>query len=219
MSYTAFTLDHVASGGGTTAVFRAGLTAQSHRWDIKAQSGSLLAHTARYHRGGKFAQAFWKFWNVIGMGAGDDIHVELVGAEGVQLGRATTGNWPAVVTVTDAAGQQVVRSKRKKDTFTVYDRDDQPIAVLQRDGDGPWPLRTEAGDVIGEVARGQAGAEVARPVGVGGVARRRARLRGIQQEHASRASARRAVLVHARRARWSHAVALALLPLLCGLTY
>ena len=125
MSYTAFTLDHFASGGGTTAVFRAGLTAQSHQWDIKAQSGSLLAHTARYHRGRKFARAFWKFWNVIGMGAGDDIHVELVGAQGVQLGRATTGNWPAVVTVTDAAGRQVVRSKRKKDTVTVYDRDDQ----------------------------------------------------------------------------------------------
>ena len=31
----------------STAVFRAGLTAQSHQWDIKAQSGSLLAHTAR----------------------------------------------------------------------------------------------------------------------------------------------------------------------------
>jgi DNA-binding beta-propeller fold protein YncE len=70
------------------------------------------------------------------MGAGDDIHVELVGAEGVVLARATTGNWPAVVTVTDTTGRQVVRSKRKKDTVTVYDREDQPIATLQRDGVG-----------------------------------------------------------------------------------
>jgi DNA-binding beta-propeller fold protein YncE len=159
MSYSAFSLDHLASGGGTTAVFRAGLTAQSHQWDIKAQSGSLLAYTVRVHRGGKFAQAFWKFWNVIGMGAGDDIHVELFGAEGILLARATTGNWPAIVTVTDATGRQVVRSKRKKDTVTVYGRDDQLVATLQREGDSPWPLRTEAGDVLGEILAGKPGPE------------------------------------------------------------
>jgi hypothetical protein len=126
MSYSAVSLDHFASGGGTTVVFRAGLTAQSHQWDIGAQSGSLLAYTVRVHRGGKFAAA-------------------------------TTGNWPAVVTVTDTTGRQVVRSKRKKDTVTVYDREDQPIATLQRDGDGPWPLRTEAGEVLGEVLAGKPG--------------------------------------------------------------
>jgi len=46
MSYSALSLDHFASGGGTTVVFRAGLTAQSHRWDIKARSGSLLARAS-----------------------------------------------------------------------------------------------------------------------------------------------------------------------------
>jgi hypothetical protein len=219
MSYTAFTLDHFASGGGTTAVFRAGLTAQSHQWDIKAQSGSLLAHTARYHRGGKFAQAFWKFWNVIGMGAGDDIHVELVGAQGVQLGRATTGNWPAVVTVTDAAGRQVVRSKRKKDTFTVYDRDDQPIAVLQRDGDGPWPLRTEAGDVIGEVLAGKPGPKS--PALWEWAAWPDVALDSAAYNKNMHLGLRRVVQYSFTPAAHAgpNAVALALLPLLCGLTY
>jgi hypothetical protein len=219
MSYSAFSLDHFASGGGTTVVFRSGLTAQSHQWDIKAQSGSLLAHTVRVHRGGRFAQAFWKFWNVIGMGAGDDIHVELVGAEGVVLGRATTGNWPAIVTVTDTTGRQVVRSKRKKDAVTVYDREDQLIATLQRDGDGPWPLRTEAGDVLGEVLAGEPGpkspalwewavwpdfaldsAAYNKNVHLG--------LRRVVQYSFTPAG-------HAG----PNAVALALMPLLCGLTY
>jgi hypothetical protein len=219
MSYTAFTLDHFASGGGTTAVFRAGLTAQSHQWDIKAQSGSLLAHTARYHRGGKFAQAFWKFWNVIGMGAGDDIHVEVVGAEGVQLARATTGNWPAVVTVTDAAGRQVVRSKRKKDTFTVYDRDDQPIAVLQRDGDGPWPLRSEAGDVLGEVLAGKPGPKS--PALWEWAAWPDVALDSAAYNKNMHLGLRRVVQYSFTPAAHAgpNAVALALLPLLCGLTY
>jgi hypothetical protein len=158
MSYTARSLDDFAHSGGIATTFKAGATPLGHHWDIHSHTGALLAQTARVHNGGKLAQAFWKTWTVTGMGVGDDIHVELVGAEGQVLGKATSVNdKPAIVTVTDPAGAQVARTIRERKSIALHGPDDQPLAQLECDGDGPWPVRTAAGHLLGELLAGEAG--------------------------------------------------------------
>lgn len=221
MTDTAVSLDHLASSGGITAVFRPGLSGQSHEWKVRGQSGSLLAHTVRCHRGGRFAQAFWRFWNQIGMGVGDDIHVELVGAEGLVLARITSEHdKPAIVTVTDADGVQVARSERLKDVVTLYGRDDQLIVTMRADGDGPWPLTTESDDVLGELLAGTPGPKVAPAlwewVAWPDVALDRAAY--AKGMHLGLRKVRQYTFAPSASAGGDR-VALALLPLLCGLTY
>jgi hypothetical protein len=161
MSYAACSLDDFARSGGIATNFNAGATPLGHHWDIRSHTGALLARTDRVHKGGKLAQAFWKAWTVTGMGVGDDIHVELVGAQRRVLARATSVNDnPAIVTVTDPAGKQVARSVRERKSVTVYGDDDQPLAEMQCEGDGPWPVRTAAGDVLGELLAGEPGPSV-----------------------------------------------------------
>jgi hypothetical protein len=156
--YAARSLDDFAHSGGIATNFNAGATALGHYWVIRSHTGALLARTARVHNGGKLAQAFWKAWAVTGMGVGDDIHVELVGADEQVLARATSINdKPAIVTVTNPAGGQVARSVRERQAVTVHGHDDRPVAELQCEGDGPWPVRSTAGGVLGELLAGEPG--------------------------------------------------------------
>ena len=101
----------------------------------------------------------------------------------------------------------------------MYDRDDQPIAVLQRDGDGPWPLRTEAGDVLGEVLAGKPGPKS--PALWEWAAWPDVALDSAAYNKNMHLGLRRVVQYSFTPAANAgpHAVALALLPLLCGLTY
>lgn len=221
MTDTALSLDHFTSSGGITAAFRPGLTANSHEWRIRGHSGSLLAHTVRVHRGGRFAQAFWRIWNAIGMGAGDDIHVELVGADGLVLARLTSvHDKPAIVTATDANGAQVVRTNRVKDVVTVYGRGDQPIATLEADDEGPWQLRTESGAVLGELLAGKPGPKTS-PALWEWVAWPDVALDSAAYAKNMHLGLRNVVQYSFTPASYAgtDAIALALLPLLCGLTY
>jgi hypothetical protein len=159
-------LEDLASCGPITAVFHAGTTAQGHHWKLRSATGVLLAQTARVHRGGMIAQALWKTWNVIGMHVGDDIHVELRGAQKITLARASSVNdSPAIVTVTDPAGRQAVCSVREGDAFKVFGDEDQLLLQLVVDGDGPWPVKSAAGDVVGELVAGGVGPSTAISVG------------------------------------------------------
>jgi hypothetical protein len=162
MSYAARSLDDFVHSGGIAATFKAGATPLGHHWEIHSHTGALLARTTRIHNGGKLAQLFWKAWTVTGMGAGDDIHVELVGADGHVLARATSVNDnPAIVTMTDPAGTQVARSVRERKDVALHGHDDQPLAQLHCDGDGPWPVHSTAGDVLGQLLAGEPGPSVA----------------------------------------------------------
>jgi hypothetical protein len=154
---TARSLDDLSRGGGITATFHAGGAALGHHWQLSAQDGTTLAHTARVHSGGKSAQMFWKFITVTGLDANNDIHVELVGADSVPLGRASSSYSKETVTVLDPAGRQVARSKREKKTLSLFGADDGEVAELTCEGDGPWPVTSQEGRVLGELLAGEPG--------------------------------------------------------------
>lgn len=151
------TLADLCHTGGAMAIFRAGLSGQSHQWAVRTPQGAVLARTARVHRGGKLRRALWTLWNMTNMHVGDDIHVELRGADDVVLARLSSGNdTPAVVTVCDESGTQVARSVRDKATLTVFGADDEnPIAVVDCDGDGPWRAADPIGRALGELLAGE----------------------------------------------------------------
>ena len=158
MNATARTLDDFAACGGVTAVFNAGSTALGHHWQLFGQNGSELARTERVHSGGKVAQVWWKAVTLTGMDVNNDIHVELVGADGTALARATsTYNQPAV-TVSDPTGRSWGHTKRDDKIVTVFGPDDVALAQFTYDsGDSPWQVRSPAGDVLGEVLAGVPG--------------------------------------------------------------
>ena len=154
------TLDDLGRFQGTVATFRAGLSGQTHQWTVRTPGGDVLAQTARVHRGGPIRQALWKLWNMTNMHVGDDIHVELRGADGVVLAKATSDNdTPAIVTVYDPSGSQLARSVREKTTLTVFGHHDQPLPVMDCEGDGPWQVTDPDDHVTGELLP-----ERARPV-------------------------------------------------------
>jgi hypothetical protein len=154
---TARSLDDISRGGGITATFHPGSTALGHHWQLAAQDDTLLAHTARVHSGGKPAQMIWKFLSVTGLDANNDIHVELIGADNVPLVRASSSYSKETVTVLDPAGLPVARSKREKKKLSIYGADDAPVAELNCEGDGPWPVQSPAGEVLGELLAGEPG--------------------------------------------------------------
>jgi hypothetical protein len=153
---SARSLADVTRAPGTTATYRAGMSGQTHQWTLRTPGGAVLATTARVHRGGKIRRAMWTLWNMANMHVGDDIHVELRGADDVVLAKASSDNdTPAVVTVFDPAGAQIARSVRAKTTFTVFGGDDSPLAALECDGDGPWQVIDSSGRVVGELLAGR----------------------------------------------------------------
>jgi hypothetical protein len=214
---TARSLDDFATRGGVTAVFNAGGTGQGHHWQLFGQDGSELAHTARVHNGGKLAQVWWKVVTLTGMDANNDIHVELLGAEGSALARASSSYMKGTVTVADPAGRHIVSTKRDKKVVTVYGAGDVAVAEFTCEGDDPWPVRSPAGDVLGEVLAGEPGPSLSAPLWQWMVD---------TQWALSTATYNNAMHLGLRRVkRYSFAPAgrvppvLALLPLLCGLSY
>jgi len=91
------------------------------------------------------------------MHVGDDIHVELRGADDAVLAKASSDNdTPAVVRICDPSGAQIARSVRAKATFTVFGSDDDaPLVALDCDGDGPWQATDSDGNVVGELLAGR----------------------------------------------------------------
>ena len=160
-------LGDLSSFGDIAAVFRAGASSNEHRWELRSSADELLAVTRRVHSGGRVRQAFWKLVSAIGMDAGNDMHMELLGAHDRVLARiSSTNDAPAVVTVTDEAGQQVARSIREKtlllkvkhpDGLTVHDADDHICARIDCEKDSPWQLRNDAGADLGELLAGKPG--------------------------------------------------------------
>lgn len=157
MSATARTLDDFSACGGVTAVFNPGSTALGHHWQLFGQNGSELARTERVHSGGKVAQVWWKAVTLTGMDVNNDIHVELVGADGTALARASSTYTDPTVTVSDATGRSWGHTIRNDKVVSVYGPDDSPVAEFTYDGDSPWPVRSPAGDVLGEVLAGVPG--------------------------------------------------------------
>lgn len=101
-------------------------------------------------------RALWTLWNMANMHVGDDIHVELRGADGVVLARVSSENdTPAVVMVRDESGMQVAKVVRDKTTLTLSGRDDRPLATLTCEGDGPWPAAGADGRALGELLAGE----------------------------------------------------------------
>jgi hypothetical protein len=154
---SARTLDDLCRSRGTVATFRAGLSGQSHQWTMRLPSGDVLAQTFRVHRGGPIRRTLWTLWNMANMHGGDDIHVELRGADGAVLARVSSENdTPAVVTVRDESGAQVAKMVRdNKTTLTVSGRDDHPLVTLDCDGDGPWQATDADGRAVGELLPGK----------------------------------------------------------------
>ena len=214
-------LDEVVDAGAITAVFSAGGTGLGHHWRLSSPSGELLALTARVHTGGKGAQAFWKFLSLTALDAGNDIHVELRGAEDAVLARASSINdKPAIVTVSDPHGDQVVRSRRNKDSLVIYGHDDQELANFACDGEGPWQTRNAEGNVVGDLIAGEPGLSTSQGLTQWVFAP--------QLALSAAAYAKGQHLGLRRVAQYSFAPtpsasdltpALALLPLVCGLTY
>jgi hypothetical protein len=152
---SARTLDDLCRSRGTVATFRAGLSGQTHQWTMRLPAGHVLAKTVRVHRGGPIRRALWTLWNMANMHVGDDIHVELRGADGVVLaGVSSENDTPAVVTVRDESGAQVARMVRDKTTLTMSGRDDQPLVTLDCDGDSPWRAADADGRAVGELLAG-----------------------------------------------------------------
>lgn len=158
MIATARTLDDFAACGGVTAVFNAGSTALGHHWRLFGQGGSELARTRRVHSGSKVAQAWWKAVTLTGMDVNNDIHVELVGADGIALARATsTYNRPSV-TVSDPTGRSWGHTERDDKVVTVFGPDGVALAQFTYDnGDSPWQVRSPTGDLLGEMLAGVPG--------------------------------------------------------------
>jgi hypothetical protein len=216
--------------GGSTALFVAGVTAGKHHWELRAATGELLAVTARVHNGGRVAQAYWKLVTLTGMEAGNDIHVELRGADDRVLARITAANdAPATVTITDENGVRIAHSVREKtlllrvkepDAIAVHGSGDDVVARMDIDGDGPWTVHDGSGAALGELFGRRA-----RPVaGAALVAVDRAEVgavgRGLQQQPAARYPASDPVhLQPGRRIPCAGIGPLALLPLITGLTY
>jgi hypothetical protein len=151
------TLDDLCRSRGTMATFRAGLSGQTHQWTLRVPSGEALAQTVRVHRGGRIRRGLWTLWNMANMHVGDDIHVELRGADDVVLAYVSSENdIPEVVTVRDESGAQLAKMVRNnKTTFTVSGRDDQPLVTLDCGGDGPWQATDADGRAIGELLPGK----------------------------------------------------------------
>jgi hypothetical protein len=160
-------LSDITSHSGVAAIFRAGLTGGDHHWELRSAAGDLLAVTARVHRGGRGARAFWKLLSLTGMHAGNDIHVELHGARERVLARISSTNAaPAIVTVLDDAGSLVAKSLRDKtlllkvkhpDTFVVVDADDHVAASVDCEGDPPWQVLDGSGALVAELFAGEPG--------------------------------------------------------------
>ena len=217
MSLAARTLEEIATCGGVSAVFSAGSTGGGHHWKLFGQNGSQLAHTARVHNGGKIAQLWWKAVTFTGMDAKNDIHVELIGAEGTALARASSSYMKESVTVSDPTGRPLGHTKRHKKDVTVYGPDDVPIAEFSCDGTDPWPVRRPSGDDIGEVLAGEPGPSLSAPLWQWALD---------TQWAVNTTTYRQAMHLGLRRVnRYSFtptspvAPILALLPLLCGLSY
>ena len=134
-------LDDLSRYGEIAAVFLAGASGNDHRWELRSSAGELLALTKRVHSGGRFAKTYWKLVSATGMDAGNDIHLELRGADDRVLANIiSTNDAPAVVTVTDDTGRQVARSTREKtlllkvkhpDKLVVHDADDRVCAQIE----------------------------------------------------------------------------------------
>ena len=216
MSSTARSLDSLAIVGGITAAFHPGGSGNGHHWQLYDRFGSALARTERVHNGGRIAQAFWTFIGATGLDANNDIHVNLVGAEGISLARASSSYMTETVNVFDPTGRQFARSKRDKATLTLYHPDQREVAAMTCEGDGPWLVRNPAGDVLGELLAGEPGPSLTPEL-----------WHWIDPKWAlSAATYARGMHLGLRRVmRYSFAPtgtvepALALLPLLCGLTY
>lgn len=90
------------------------------------------------------------------MHVGDDIHVELRGADGMVLATASSANaTPATVTVFDESGVQLARSVRDEKAVTVFGRENQLIAILDADGGEPWHVADADGRIVGELLAGE----------------------------------------------------------------
>ena len=160
-------LSDITSHTGVAAIFRAGLTGGDHHWELRSAAGDLLAVTARVHRGGRGARAFWKLLTVTGMDAGNDIRVELRGAHDRVLARISSTNAaPATVTVLDDAGSLVAKSLRDKtlllkvkhpDTVVVVDAEDRVAASVDCESDPPWQVLDGSGALVGELVAGEPG--------------------------------------------------------------
>lgn len=154
---TARSLDDIAASGGVTAVFNAGTTALGHHWRLFGQDGSELARTVRTHNGGKVARAWWKAVTLTGMDVNNDINVELVGADGTALARATSTYNQPTVTLFDPTGRRWGLIKRDDNVVTVYGPDAAALAEFTYAGDGPWPVCGPGGEMLGEVLAGVPG--------------------------------------------------------------
>jgi hypothetical protein len=160
-------LDDLGRYGEIAAVFLAGASGNDHRWELRSSAGELLALTKRVHSGGRFAKAYWKLVSATGMDAGNDIHLELRGADDRVLANISSINdAPAVVTLTDDTGRLVARSTREKtlllkvkhpDKLVVHDADERVCAQIETENDSPWQIRNEAEEILGELLAGEPG--------------------------------------------------------------
>jgi hypothetical protein len=214
---TARTLEEFATCGGVSAIFSAGSTGAGHHWQLFGQDGSQLARTARVHNGGKIAQLWWKAVTLTGMDANNDIHVELIGADGSALARASASYMKETVTLSDPTGRHLGHTKRDKKVVTVYGADDVALAEFTCEGDDPWPVRRPSGEDIGEVLAGEPGPSLSAPLwqwaldtqwALNTTAYRQAMHLGLRRVNRYSFTPTRPVVPM-----------LALLPLLCGLSY
>jgi hypothetical protein len=153
---TITSLDALAEPRALVARFRAGLVANRHHWTLEDADGTVLAATRRTHRGGRLRRGMWQAVTLTGMDGGNDVHAELLGADEVVLARFSSVNAdPPTVTVTDADGSALGRSRRDvqgKRLVLETAPDGPEVAALTTAGDGPWPVALADGTPVGALA-------------------------------------------------------------------
>jgi hypothetical protein len=160
---------------------------------------------------------WWKAVTYTGMDAKNDIHVELIGADDTALARASSSYMKETVTVSDPTGRLVGHTKRDKKVVTVYGPDEVALAEFTCDGKAPWPVRGPSADDIGEVLAGQPGPSLSAPLWQWALDTQWA-LNTTTYRQAMHLGLRRVTRYSFTPTRPVVPI-LALLPLLCGLSY
>ena len=217
MSPTARTLEEIATCGGVSAVLSAGSTGGGHHWKLvrpewiptgahragtqRRQDCAAVVEGRHLHRNGRQERHPCR---------ADRRGGHCTGPREFQLHERS-------VTVSDPTGRPLGNTKRHKKDVTVYGPDDVPLAEFSCDGKDPWPVRRPSGDDIGEVLAGEPGPSLSAPLWQWALE---------TQWALNTTTYRQAMHLGLRRVnRYSFTPTspvvpiLALLPLLCGLSY
>jgi hypothetical protein len=151
-------LEALSAAQLVVATFHPGASPAGHHWEITDQDGAELYRTKRVHSGGAFKRAAWKAVTLTGLDSGNDIHVQLRDGSGETVARISSENArpAAIVTATGPAGETIARCVHERDGLHLDDGITVPIEA-GADDIGPWPVLGADGASLGELVGGMPG--------------------------------------------------------------